>query len=479
MLFNSYVFLLLFFPVVFLCYRLLVRTCRFEYAKFFLVLASLYFYGFFKPSYLIILILSLAINYFICKKLWEITSAGVRRTLLTLGCALNVGILGYFKYTGFLLENLNLFLGTSFDAFSVLLPLGISFYTFQQLSFLVDTYRGVNQKYSFIDYSLFVTFFPQLIAGPIVLPGEMLPQFNDPARRTICWKNMNEGLFLFACGLVKKCFLADTLTIFADTGFNSGTPLTFAEGWLVALAFTFQLYFDFSGYCDMAMGIGKCFNIDLPLNFNSPYKSPDFQTFWRRWHITLGRFMMNYLYIPLGGNKKGMLRTLLNLLLVFLLSGLWHGAGWLFLLWGGLHGLGILINRLWSKVVLPKYPFLQIPKIPAIVITFLAVNFLWIFFRATSLKRAWEIITSMVDFGNIKWITKPFKIALEEYGWDKDFLFTTMVFAMLLAFCSPNSFEMNEKLQQHSRLRMFLTVLFLTGGFLCVGRNSPFLYFNF
>ena len=198
MLFNSYVFLLLFFPVVFLCYRLLVRTCRFEYAKFFLVLASLYFYGFFKPSYLIILILSLGINYFICKKLWEITSAGVRRALLTLGCALNVGILGYFKYTGFLLENLNLFLGTSFDAFSVLLPLGISFYTFQQLSFLVDTYRGVNQNYNFIDYSLFVTFFPQLIAGPIVLPGEMLPQFNDPARRTICWKNMRGYSFLRA-----------------------------------------------------------------------------------------------------------------------------------------------------------------------------------------------------------------------------------------------------------------------------------------
>ncbi|MBO5722171.1 MAG: MBOAT family protein, partial [Lentisphaeria bacterium] len=311
--------------------------------------------------------------------MWESSVSAVRRLMLVAGCVLNIGILGYFKYTGFLLENLNFFFGSTFDSFSVLLPLGISFYTFQQLSFLIDTYRGSNKRYGFVDYSLFVTFFPQLIAGPIVLPEEMLPQFNDTARRGICWSNMNEGLFLFACGLIKKCFLADTLTIVADTGFNSGVPLNFSEGWFVALAYTLQLYFDFSGYCDMAVGIGKFFNIDLPMNFNSPYKSTDFTNFWRRWHITLGRFMMNYLYIPLGGNKKGTLRTLGNLLAVFVLSGLWHGASWLFLLWGGVHGFCILVHRVWSKIVLKKYPVLELPRIPAVILTFIMVNLFLVF----------------------------------------------------------------------------------------------------
>ena len=479
MLFNSYIFLLAFFPVVFAGYRLLEKYCPFIYAKLFLVLASIYFYGFLKPSYVIILVVSIIINYLLCCKMWESSVPAVRRLMLVAGCVLNIGILGYFKYTGFLLENLNFFFGSTFDSFSVLLPLGISFYTFQQLSFLIDTYRGSNKRYGFVDYSLFVTFFPQLIAGPIVLPEEMLPQFNDTARRGICWSNMNEGLFLFACGLIKKCFLADTLTIVADTGFNSGVPLNFSEGWFVALAYTLQLYFDFSGYCDMAVGIGKFFNIDLPMNFNSPYKSTDFTNFWRRWHITLGRFMMNYLYIPLGGNKKGTLRTLGNLLAVFVLSGLWHGASWLFLLWGGVHGFCILVHRVWSKIVLKKYPFLELPRIPAVILTFILVNFFWVFFRATTFKRAWEIICSMVDFGNIQWLSRSFRRAIEEYGFDKDFIFALGGISLVMVFLLPNSFEMNKKLRLYPRWRMILTVIFIAVGFFCVGRNSPFLYFNF
>ena len=479
MLFNSYPFLLVFFPVVFAGYFLLRRFRQDWGAKFFLVLASLYFYGYFKPSYLVILIGSLVLNYLMCRVMQQNDSGAVRKLMLTLGCLLNISILGYFKYTGFLLENLNLFFGCSFPAFSILLPLGISFYTFQQLSYLIDTYHGSNRGIGFVDYALFVTFFPQLIAGPIVLPGEMLPQFNDPAKQQLSWANMNDGLFLFACGLIKKCFLADTLAIIADTGFNTGTPLTFAEGWFVSLAFSFQLYFDFSGYCDMAMGIGKFFNIDLPLNFNSPYKSTDFQSFWRRWHITLGRFMMNYLYIPLGGNKHGMTRTLLNLLTVFLVSGIWHGAGWLFLIWGGLHGAGILLNRIWQKAVLKKHPSWEIPKIPAILITFFFVNLFWVFFRATTVKRAWEIICSMMDFSNLEYLSKPFRRALEDHGFDQDLLFIVCGVAVALAFFSPNSMEMSRKLQQHPRWRMGLTIVFFVIGFLCVGRISPFLYFNF
>ena len=479
MLFNSYVFLLLFFPVIFLGYRFLVRYTSFQAAKAFLVLGSLYFYGYFKPSYLIILILSIIINYLLCCQIWKSDRTSMSRLMLAIGCILNVGILGYFKYTGFLLENIYALFGKDFLGFSILLPLGISFYTFQQLSFIIDAYRGDNKSISFVDYALFVTFFPQLIAGPIVLPGEMLPQFNDPQRRSLSWQNMNAGLYFFACGLMKKCFFADTLAIIANTGFNSGTPLSLLEGWLVSLAFTFQLYFDFSGYCDMAMGIGKMFNIDFPLNFNSPYKSANFQMFWRRWHITLGRFMMNYLYIPLGGNKSGMVRTLVNLLIVFIVSGIWHGAGWLFLLWGGLHGLGILINRIWSKVVLKKYPSLELPYIPAVIITFFFVNLFWVFFRATTLKRAYEIIYSMFNFANASGISKAFRNAIEEHGFDKDLIFFVSGAAVFIAFVLPNSFEMNEKLKTHPYFRMLLTVVFATLGFLCVGRLSPFLYFNF
>ena len=480
MLFNSYIFLLLFFPLVFCAWQLLIRHNRnFQIAKSVLVLASLWFYGYFKPSYLIILIISIVLNYLMCLKIWGSASSAVRRTMLTLGCILNVGVLVYFKYTGFLLENCNLFFGTHFPAFKVLLPLGISFYTFQQLSFLIDAYRGTNNKVPLVDYALFVTFFPQLIAGPIVLPGEMLPQFNDPAKRPVCWENMNAGLFLFGCGLMKKCFLADTLAIIANIGFDSSTPLTLAEAWLVSLAYTFQLYFDFSGYCDMAMGIGKFFNIDLPLNFNSPYKSTDFQSFWRRWHITLGRFMMNYLYIPLGGNKCGIFRTCFNLFTVFVLSGIWHGAGWLFLLWGGLHGLGILINRVWHKCVLKKLPRLEMPKIPAIIVTFFFVNIFWVFFRATTLTRAWEIICSMFDFSRAAGLTKAFRHAIEDYGFERGTVMLICAIAAVLAFASPNSFEMNDKLKSRPVWRMVLTVLFTVVGFLCVGRVSPFLYFNF
>ena len=399
--------------------------------------------------------------------------------MLILGCTLNVGILVYFKYTGFLLENINLLLGTKFPIFNILLPLGISFYTFQQLSFIIDAYNKKNNFIGFIDYALFVTFFPQLIAGPIVLPSEMLPQFDDTNKRSINWKNMNSGLFLFACGLAKKCFLADTLAIIADIGFNSNTPLNISEAWFVSLAFSFQLYFDFSGYCDMAMGIGKFFNIDLPLNFNSPYKSTNFQDFWRRWHITLGRFMMNYLYIPLGGNKSGIIRTLINLLIVFIVSGIWHGAGWLFLLWGAFHGFGILVNRLWTKVILKKYPKLEIPNIPAIVITFLFVNFFWVFFRATTLTRAKDILTSMFDFSNVVWLSKAFRHAITEYGFSQDCVFFISVIGILIAFVSPNSFEMDQILQKKTKLRSALTILFFVIGFLCVGRLSPFLYFNF
>ena len=479
MLFNSYYFLLVFFPVVFIGYWFFIRLKCFEAAKILLVSGSIYFYGFFKPGYVPIFVISILINYCLCRKIQTAKSETVRRWVTALGCVMNLGVLGYFKYTGFLFENLNLLFDWQFAIPNIVLPLGISFYTFQQLSFLIDCYRGDRTTYSLTDYALFVTFFPQLIAGPIVLPSEMLPQFADPARKAINWQNMNQGLFLLACGLAKKCFIADSLAFIVTQGFDTGTQLTFAEGWIVSLAFTFQLYFDFSGYCDMASGIARMFNIDLPLNFDSPYRATDFQSFWRRWHMTLGRFMMNYLYIPLGGNRKGTVRTLLNLLIVFLVSGLWHGAGWLFLIWGGLHGSGILIHRLWRHVMEKKFNGWKLPKIPSILLTFFFVNIFWIFFRATTLRRAWDIVKSMFDFAHIAGFSKEFRRVMGSFDISRDLLFTIFAAAAVIVFLLPNSAKWQRFFEKHPCLRIITTAGFFFIGFICISRKSPFLYFNF
>ena len=474
MLFPTLTFIFGFLPLTLVLFFLLAAKNH-KLSRCFLIVASFVFYSWFNWSYAFILAGSLLMNWFFASLLYRKSS----KITLTIGILCNVLLLGYFKYYDFFVGNINVLFGTSFVLKHILLPLGISFFTFQQISFLQLVYSGsLAKRYSFETYALFVSFFPQLIAGPIVLPDEMMSQFDKKECFRPQYRNIAAGLYVFALGMAKKILLADYFAEIADPGFVNAAGNFFA-GWKTALAYTFQIYFDFSGYCDMAMGIGKWFNIDLPLNFNSPYKSADFQSFWRRWHITLGRFMMNYLYIPLGGNKKGMGRTLCNLFVVFVLSGIWHGAGWLFLIWGGLHGAGILINRFWRKAVLVRWPGIEIPRIPAVILTFLTVNLLWVFFRAATLKRAWEIIESMFDFSHIAWITKSFRQGIEEFGFECGSVFAVCFFAALLTFVAPNSFEMDQRLDSRPRLRMFLTVLFAVCGFLCVGRVSPFLYFNF
>ncbi|MGL4867793.1 MAG: MBOAT family O-acyltransferase, partial [Cetobacterium sp.] len=350
MLFNSFVFIFLFLPLTLIGYFLLNNYGKEKSAKAFLVLASLYFYSYFNIKYTYLIVLSILVNYFVGKKIsehgkTEMFGGGVTKPYFITGLIFNIGMLFYFKYYDFFIGNLNTVFNQNLPILKLMLPLGISFFTFQQLSFLIDSYRGKSEQYDFLSYCLFVTFFPQLIAGPIVLPEEMLPQFENHENKKINYENMNRGLYLFSVGLAKKVLIADSISPFADAGFDKMANLTFIEGWLTSISYTMQLYFDFSGYCDMAMGIALMFNIILPLNFNSPYKSTSIQEFWKRWHMTLGRFLTNYLYIPLGGNRKGELKTLRNLLIVFLASGIWHGAGWNFIIWGALHGLAILIHR--------------------------------------------------------------------------------------------------------------------------------------
>ena len=482
MLFNSYEFIFLFLPITLAVYFLLNKYNKNMLSKTWLVIASLYFYSYFNKSYLILILISIFVNYFVGTEL-NVRANDVikRKVLLISGVIFNIGALGYFKYYDFFIENINILFKTNFNLLHIVLPLGISFFTFQQLSFVADSYYRKNLNYDFLSYCLFVTFFPQLIAGPIVLPTEMLPQFENEENKKVNWENMNRGLYIFAIGLAKKVIIADTIAHFANAGFDMMESLNFAEAWLTSVSYTLQLYFDFSGYCDMAMGIGLMFNIVLPINFNSPYKSTNIQEFWRKWHITLGRFMTNYLYIPMGGNRKGELKTLRNLFIVFLASGIWHGAGWNFVIWGMLHGICILIHRIW------KNTGRKLPKLVSWFITINLVNIFWVFFRAESVDKAFSIIFSMFD---LKKFYLPLRLkgvlpfSFIKYGEYNTSVMNILIqgieiiFLITIILFLKNSYEKITEFKEKKE-NLFTVAIFLFFSILYLNRNSEFLYFNF
>lgn len=471
MLFNSFEFIFAFLPISIVMYFGLNKLGQFQLAKAILVIFSLYFYAFFNLSYLPIIVISIISNYLIGRMLSWSLNMKKRRILLCTGIIFNLGLLGYFKYYDFFISNVNIIFHTDFTLKYILLPLGISFFTFQQLAYIIDNYKRAINISSFLDYCNFVTFFPQLIAGPIVLPEEMLPQFENPRNKNICYKNLCDGLYIFVIGLAKKVVIADSIAVFVNAGFGGTLDhLTMAEAWLVSLSYTFQLYFDFSGYCDMAIGIGRMFNIKLPENFNAPYISQNFQEFWKRWHITLNRFLTQYLYIPLGGSRKGKIRTYINIMIVFLISGLWHGAGWTFVLWGFLHGIGVVIARLWHKT--GKF----IPKIPSILITFFFINLLWVFFRAESISQAWMIVRSMFDNLDIT-LRMDFRSLLGSIFPNK-INFALFILSIFLAFLGPTAYQ-NMIQQRHYTFKAIITVSLFVICVLLLTRISTFLYFNF
>lgn len=398
MLFNSYIFIFLFLPISLAGYFLLNKAKHYEPAKWFLTGMSLWFYAYFNISYLGIILFSMALNY-LCHILML---RQVRiRLVLTLGILGNLAILFYFKYFSFLIENINHLFHIDSVVPDILLPLGISFFTFQQIGFLIDTARGGVSRQSASDYALFVAFFPQLTAGPIVSHEEMLPQFQDASKKQFCFANFYMGLRIFVLGLAKKVLLADTFGIAANWGFQHYASLDALNTLLVILSYAFQLYLDFSGYCDMARGLGLMFNIRIAVNFLSPYKAANIKEFWDRWHITLSRFFTRYLYIPLGGSRKGALRTCINIMIVFLCSGIWHGAGWTFLLWGLMHGLLNVLTHIWLKAketirlksarsspdILHKWKKRLLHGV-SVLFTFCFVTLAWVFFRADSAQQA-------------------------------------------------------------------------------------------
>ena len=473
MLFNSYEFIFIFLPISFFIYFFLNKKHLTEASKAFLVFASLFFYSWWNIKYLPLILISMLFNYAIGrelanpKKLKNVS----KKQLLVVGIIFNLTLLGYFKYMDFFIENLNLIFSTKIGLLHLALPLAISFYTFQQIAYLVDSYRGETKEYDFLSYAVFVTFFPQLIAGPIVHHKEMMPQFNKLKNKVINYHNIALGLFIFFMGLFKKVVIADTFAQYATQGFDVAKNLNMLEGWATSLSYTMQLYFDFSGYTDMAIGAALLFNITLPTNFLSPYKATSIQDFWRRWHITLSNFLKDYIYIPLGGNRKGEARTYINLFITFLLGGIWHGAGWTFVFWGFLHGLTLAIHRFWQKLKI------KLPTIVAWFITFNFINIAWVFFRAKSFDDALKVLKAMFS-GKFIMPESLTNIA----SWSKLFasqhyMLIYLFLAMVIVLFMPNSMEWKDKFKTN-KFYLLLTIIFSLAIFMLY-KKSEFLYFNF
>ena len=461
MLFNSATFLFAFLPIVLIGYWILDQHIQKKVLTYsWLVLCSFFFYTWWNPIYLLLLAPSIVANYFLGAYIGR-ESSGSRKGVLIFGIAANLALIGYFKYANFFVDNLNSLTGSSIELGHITLPLAISFFTFQQITYLVDAYRGETKDYNFLHYCLFVTFFPQLIAGPIVHHGEMLPQFEEAKPGALNTKNMSIGISIFAIGLFKKVVIADTAANFATPVFTAavrGTDVGFADAWIGVLCYTFQLYFDFSGYSDMAIGLGRMFGIVIPLNFNSPYKARNIAEFWHRWHITLSRFLRDYVYIALGGNRKGTARRYTNLLITMLLGGLWHGAGWTFVLWGGLHGMYLVVYHAWATI-LKSMGFDGrdagwLRKAFGTGLTFLAVVVGWVFFRAENFSAGLSLLESMAGLNGVALPETLFQHlghlgeSLQSLGFtagtaflvaDNPKVFAMVLFLLVIVFSAPNT----------------------------------------
>ena len=502
MLFNSYIFIFAFLPLCLTGYYLLKRRSA-TAAKLWLIAFSLWFYGYFNIFYLAIMIGSVLVNFGLYRGIER--SEARKKMILIAGVIINLGVLFYFKYFDFFLSNVNLLFKTDIPLKGILLPLGISFFTFQQISFLHDAYRGEMHDVGFVDYALFVTFFPQLIAGPIVSGEEMIPQFLGAKDKKFDCESFANGLFVFALGLSKKVLIADTLAGAVNYGYENIGSISATEAVLVILFYTLQLYFDFSGYCDMAIGAGRMLGYEIAINFNSPYKAENIVDFWKRWHITLNRFFTKNIYIPMGGNRKGKGRMFFNLFIVFLLSGIWHGAGWNYILWGCMHGLLYVLTRAFMLAksgtknaqtketgnnVMKKNN--RAVKALCVLLTFAFVNVAWVFFRAESVAQGisllkvacfgeWripgEIFAEFFNLGEFWYVLKILKLSNLPFA-KYILMVAETIFALVIVFFAPNVHEMAKRIK-YKTFSGIVTGILLLWCIISLSGVSTFLYFNF
>ena len=491
MLFNSYEFIFAFLPISFFVYFYLNSKRLTTAAKAWLVFTSLFFYSWWNIMYLPLILISILFNYTITNTMIEYDKSRrkyfSKRSLLHAGLLFNIGLLVYFKYMDFFISNTNTISGSDIELLHLALPLAISFFTLQQIAFLIDSYEGLVKEKNFLDYTIFVTFFPQLIAGPIVHHKEMMPQFANVRNKVKNYKNIAIGLFIFSIGLFKKVVIADTFAVWATQGFDVATTLNLFEAWATSLSYTFQLYFDFSGYTDMAIGAALLFNIKLPINFNSPYKATGMIDFWQRWHITLSNFITTYIYTPIvrSFDRLTFHKAMFATVITFLIAGLWHGASWMFIIFGGLHGLGLIINHYWKKRKI------KLNVVLAWFITFNFVNITFVFFRAKEWDDAVKVLGSMFSLDNI--VLPNFlasKLAsLSKYGIEfgalatnlsaagKDLIIWLLIgFILILVF--KNSID-KLKLFKPSAINSFVFIMAFTISLYKLSGYSEFLYFRF
>ncbi len=461
MLFNSYIYIIFFLPIACLSYFYFAKRSV-HASKIWLVICSLFFYGWWDVSYVPLILISATFNYYIGRMLVR-TNGKKHKSylLLVIGISANILTLCYFKYADFIVSNVGVIFNQSYPSFDIVLPLAISFFTFQQVAYLVDCYSKEAKEYDFTNYMVFVCFFPQLIAGPIVHHKEMMPQFEEKKNLRVNHINITLGLLIFSIGMFKKVVLADSFAVWATDGFDETVYLSFLEAWGTSLSYTLQLYFDFSGYTDMAIGSALFFNIRLPFNFNSPYKSRSIREFWQSWHMTLSRFLRDYLYIPLGGSHCSKPRIYLNIFITFLLGGLWHGAAWTFVIWGGLHGGALVLQRVWAGIGL------TMPRLFSWFITFMFVNASWVVFRAESFADAKKVWSGMLDIGSFEPIN---------YLW-----LSALIVGVIIVTAAPNTNRLRDiKEVSHEIVAIIAGILlFISILFFEVRQTSEFLYFQF
>lgn len=506
MLFNSYIFILFFLPVTVAGYFLINKYKKQEKATvdlWWLFLASSCFYGYASILCLLLLLFSISVNYFVSRKINSNrdkgSSVGAKRWMI-LGIIFNLAFLIYFKYADFLVSNMNQLLGQSWTVRNLILPLGISFFTFKQIAYIVDCYREKERvSYQWIEYATYVMFFPQLISGPIGLHYEFIPQIRDKARKVIHYDNLSQGLYAIALGLGKKVLIADSLSKLVAVGYADVEGLNGISVWFVMLAYTLQIYFDFSGYSDVALGIEKMLNLDPVINFNSPYKAKTVSEFWNRWHMSLTRFFTRYVYIPLGGSREGKLRTYFNTMLVFLLSGFWHGANWTFILWGAFHGLFMtmekIIKEIWKTVVhrtIGNPIILFIGRIAGTIYTFFFVNLAWILFRATSVEQAGKVIGKLLvpegkligaivekanDLVEVRVLARVgMDSLLTEYPQVPCIL---LIVVLLIGVFFMKNTQEKIKIEKYGFWRSMVTIILIVWSVISFSEVSEFLYFNF